>query len=106
MTKIIFDIKRDNGYGKMTYPIGVLNWMPNQRNSNVIINQLQYQLGGPIEIELEPTNGVYYWGVTENNINGVNVISYYRNVEIPDSDKPIKYEDLPDVDPETFFNEA
>lgn len=106
MTKIIFDIKRDNGYGKMMYAPGSLTWLPGQNSTTNPKPQMNFQLGGPIEIDVEPTNGEMYWGVIEYVGIGQNILSYQRNVEIPDSDKPIKYEDLPDIDPETFFNEA
>jgi hypothetical protein len=106
MTKIIFDIKRDNGYGKDVYLAGTLSILPNQR-ADALKPTMSLKLGnGPVEFDLEPTNGEMFWTVREIvGTSGGSQLRYERNLEIPDSSKPVNYLDLPDVDPNSFFTE-
>lgn len=107
MTKIIFDIKRDNGYGTDVYLKGALRLFPRTIDISASKPNLSFDLGnGPIEFDLEPTNGEYYWIVRETLVtSGGSSLRYERSVEIPDSSKPVNYLDLPDVDPAKFFPE-
>jgi hypothetical protein len=108
MTKIIFDIKRDNGYGKEVYLKGMLNWMPVQNSTTNPMPNMNFNLGnGPIEFEVPHTDGTFLWTVIENLVtSGGTSISYERTVSIPDSVEPINYLDLPDEDPNKIFDTA
>jgi hypothetical protein len=105
MTKIIFDVQRDNGYGTMVYLPGVLNWAPMHNSTTNPKANMQFTLGGnPIEINVEPTDGTFLWTVTETvHTSGGTGLSYQRTVQVPDSTEPINYLDLPEGDPETIF---
>jgi hypothetical protein len=105
MTKIIFDIKRDNGYGKEIYASGNLTWTPAQNSTTNLLPQMNFSLGGPIEFEIPVISESMYWGVTEYVGFGGAVYQYQRFVTVPDSATPINYLDLPDVDPQSFFPE-
>jgi len=102
MTKIIFDIQRDNGYGKKLYMPGSLNWMPAQNSTTNPLPQMNFTLGGPIEFEVPVIEEPMYWGVTEYAGIGGQVRQYQRFVIVPDSAEAINYIDLEDVDPATF----
>jgi len=107
MTKIIFDIKRDNGYGKLVNIFGNLNWNASQQSVNLadVKPAMSVQIsGGPVQFEVEPTDETFFWTVTETSItSGGTGVTYQRNVSVPNSDTPIDFLDLPDVDPNTFF---
>lgn len=108
MTKIIFDVQRDNGYGTMTYLAGSLNWAPMQNSTTNPKANMQFPLGGnAIEVDVEPTDGTFLWTVTEMvGTSGGTVLAYQRTVEVPDSATPINYLDLPDGDVKTIFPDA
>lgn len=104
MTKIIFDIKRDNGYGKEIYPSGTLSWFPAQAPTSNPLPKMDFILGaGPIDFEIPGKNDVY-WSVVEYVSFGGPMQSYQRTVSVPESETPINYLDLEDVDPNTFFD--
>jgi hypothetical protein len=105
MTKIIFDIKRDNGYGKEVYAPGNLSWIPAQNSTTNPLPQMSFTLGGPIEFDIPVIDEKMYWGVIESVNMGASVMQYHRTVSVPDSKTPINYLDLPDVDPNSFFTE-
>lgn len=107
MTKIIFDVQRDNGYGKKVYSTGMLNWIPGQQTTTSPLPQMNFALAGsPIEIEIPVSQDKAYWAVTEYVNNNGPMQTYQRFVTVPESSKPINYLDLEDVDPVTFFNSA
>lgn len=101
MTKIIFDVQRDNGYGKQVYLPGSLSWKPMQNSSTNPRPSMWFNLGtGPIEFEVEPTTEYLLWTVTESvATSGGTNLSYQRAVAVPDSVEPVNYLDLEDVDP-------
>ena len=105
MTKIIFDVKRDNGYGKQVYLKGSLIWMPVQNSTTQPKPNMAFDLGaGPIEFSVEPTDGTFLWTVTETVLtSGGSNLSFQRTVAVPESTKPINYIDLEDVDPATIL---
>jgi len=106
MTKIIFDVKRDNGYGKDIYMKGSLSWMPNQNSTSYPKPSMSFELGfGPIEFNVEATDGTFLWTVVENLLtSGGTPLRYERTVSVPESAGPINYLDLPDVDPDILFS--
>jgi len=106
MTKIIFDVKRDNGYGKDVYLKGILNWMPVQNSTTQPKPNMSFDIGsGPIEFPVEPTDGTFLWTVTETVFtSGGSSLSFQRTVSVPDSAEPINYIDLPDVDPAVILS--
>jgi hypothetical protein len=108
MTKIIFDIKRDNGYGKEVYHKGSLIWKPIQNSTTHPKPSMSFDLGsGAIEFNVEETDGTFLWVVVENIFtSGGTSVTYERTVSVPKSDKPINYLDLPDEDPNKIFDTA
>ena len=106
MTKIIFDVKRDNGYGKNVYLKGMLNWLPVQNSVTNPIPNMNFDLGlGPIEFDVPATDGTFLWTVSENLMTtGGTPLRYERTVSVPDSGTPINYLDLPDADPNIIFS--
>jgi hypothetical protein len=107
MTKIIFDVKRDNGYGEEVYLKGSLSWFPMQNSTTSPKANISIELGsGPVELNVEPTDGTFLWTVTELvGTSGGTPLSYQRTVEVPDSETPINYLDLPDGDEQSIFPE-
>lgn len=105
MTKIIFNIKRDNGYGKQVYLKGALSWMPMQNSTTNPKPNMSFELGsGAIEFDVQATDGTFLWTVTETvYTSGGSNLSFQRTVSVPESTEPINYLDLEDVDPTTFF---
>ena len=105
MTKIVFDIKRDNGYGKDVYMNGSLNWTPMQNSTTNPIPNMNFDLGmGAIEFDVPATDGTFLWTVVENlATSGGTPLRYERTVSVPDSANTINYLDLPDADPKTIF---
>jgi hypothetical protein len=105
MTKIIFDIKRDNGYGKEVYLKGSLSWQPIQNSTTNVKPNMTFELGlGAIEFSVEPTDGTFLWTVTESiATSGGTFLTYQRVVSVPESDEPINYLDLPDADANTIL---
>ena len=108
MTKILFDVKRDNGYGKDVYMRGSLVWNPLQNSTSNPIPSMSFELGsGAIEFEVPATNSSFAWTVLENlATSGGTPLRYERTVLVPESKDVINYLDLEDVDPVTFFNSA
>lgn len=106
MTKIIFDVKRDNGYGKEVYLKGSLIWMPVQNSTTQPKPNMSFDLGsGAIEFSVEPTDGTFLWVVTETVLtSGGSNLSFQRTVSVPESDEPINYLDLPDADAKTILD--
>lgn len=106
MTKIIFDVKRDNGYGKQVYLKGSLNWMPVQNSTTQPKPNMSFDLGtGPIEFYVEPTDGTFLWTVNEMVFtSGGSGLSFERTVSVPESEEPINYIDLEDVDPAVILS--
>ena len=100
MTKIVFDVKRDNGYGKDVYLNGTLRWSPIQNSTTTVYPSMAFELGsGPIEFEVQPTSEYLLWNVLEQiATSGGSFISYERVVSVPDSPETINYLDLPDAD--------
>lgn len=106
MTKIIFDIQRDNGYGKSVYLKSTLSWSATQNSVNIseLKPTLNMQLEGPVEFNVEATDETFFWVVTETVItSGGTTLGYQRCVSVPDSETPVNYLDLEDIDPNTFF---
>jgi hypothetical protein len=105
MTKIIFDVKRDNGYGKQVYLKGSLTWQPAQNSTTNPKPNMAFELGsGPIEISVEPTNGTFLWTVNEMVLtSGGSGLSFERTVSVPESSESINYIDLEDVDPSVIL---
>jgi hypothetical protein len=108
MTKIIFDIKRDNGYGKEVYLNGKLTWVPVQNSTTNPIPNMNFDLGlGKIEFNVPETNETFLWTVVENlATSGGTPLRYERTVSVPDSTESINYLDLPDVDPAVILSPA
>lgn len=108
MTKIIFDVKRDNGYGKEVYLKGSLIWMPMQNSTTQPKPNMSFDLGsGPIEFSVEPTDETFLWVVTETVLtSGGSNLSFQRIVSVPVSEEPINYLDLPDEDSSTILGTA
>lgn len=108
MTKIIFDIKRDNGYGKQVYLKGLLTWQPVQNSTTQPKPNMSFELGsGPIEFSVEATDGTFLWTVNETVFtSGGSNLSFERTVAVPDSAEPINYIDLEDVSPSVILSPA
>lgn len=108
MTKIIFDIKRDNGYGKEVYLKGSLSWQPIQNSTTTPKPSMIFELGnGPIEFNVDATDASFLWVVRESlATSGGSQLIYERIVTVPESSKPINYLDLDDADPATIFKSA
>lgn len=100
MTQIIFDIKRDNGYGTQVYLPGRIAFNPSNRglSANPPMG-FSVPLGGPVVIELQVTDDSFWWDVIEYaETNGGTPTVYKRSVMVPLSEEPINFLDLPDVD--------
>lgn len=100
MTQIIFDHKRTDGYGRQVYLPGQMIWSPSNRavSPNPPMG-IMIGLGGPVSIEVQPTDDTFYWEVTEQvQTTGGTPLVYKRCVMVPASEDSINYIDLPDVD--------
>lgn len=100
MTQIIFDIKRDNGYGTQVYLPGRVAFNPSNRGLSMNPPMgVSMPLGGPVTIELQATDDTFWWDVIEYaETNGGTPSVYKRSVVVPVSEEPIDFLDLPDVD--------
>lgn len=100
MTKIIFDLKRDNGYGKMIYLNGVLAFHKVQLDGENQRSSISFNIGsGPIEIEIPAGENGSIWNVTETVGDGFSTArTYGRKVFIPNSEETINFLDLEDVE--------
>ena len=108
MTKIIFDVQRDNGYGKNVYLPGELIISPIQNSTTNQRPNMSLKLGGgAVEFELEPTSEYLLWAVTERvSTSGGSLLSFQRTVSVPDSLTPVDYLDLEDVEPIVIHENA
>lgn len=105
MTKILFDIKRDNGYGKQVYLKGSLDWKPIYNSLTEQKPNMSFTLGeGFVEFDIPSTDGTWGWAVVESLLtSGGTPLRFERVVEVPESDAVINYLDLPEVSASKFF---
>lgn len=115
MTQVVIDIRVPMPDGTTAYPEGRIQWEPTHRLStedHVVLPRpfVVYQNTGgvdgegnpvppgPVTVEVAPTDGAHWaWKVTER-IKPWSV----RYVVVPDSDEPVNYKDLVDIDPDTL----
>ena len=100
MTKIIFDVKRDNGYGKMVYLQGMLTFHKVAAPGENQQSSISFNIGsGPVEVEVPSGDSGSVWNVTETVGNGFSAAQTYgRKVFIPNSETVIDFLDLEDVE--------
>jgi len=100
MTKIIFDVKRDNGYGKMVYLNGFLSFYEVPEVGENSRQSISLNIGsGPVEFEIPAGESGSIWNVTETVGDGFSEArTYGRKVFIPNSEIAIDFLDLEDVE--------
>ncbi|WP_293782627.1 hypothetical protein [uncultured Aeromicrobium sp.] len=104
MTAVVIDIDRDLPGGRAN-AVGSLRFMPSRRRieGDVVVVQAQFVVEIPREVpsftvDLAPTGPGWCWQITE----AAGRRTLVRHVAVPDSDIPVQYVDLIDVDPATL----
>lgn len=101
MTTVNISIKHHVEDGSLVGPeAGVLTFAPVRRYVNgekSIVLPIGFDVtlseDGTATVELEPTDGTFAWGVTEQ----YGALKYLRYVEVPESEETVEYADLTDV---------